>query len=288
VSIRARLKTMLRVLLCVLLVLAVVGVAVWSRRRPSHQRAWAAGQGTLPRVTFDGDRVHVHDVRDYAYRTEADYTPVYHDRTYDLDRIERVWFGLSPFNRDWRGPAHAFLSFQFSDGQYVGISVEARRQAGEKYSLWKGALRQYELIYVIAEERDLVGVRVVKDDPVYLYPMRATPQEARALFVRMMRRAHQVEQRPEFYNTFSNNCTTNILEPVNQIAEKDIPFGLEILLPGYSDKLAHDRGLIDTDLSLEQARARFEVNARARAAISAPDFSARIRAEPALTPVLAD
>jgi hypothetical protein len=276
-TIRARLKTMLRVLLCVLLVLAVVGLAAWSRRRPSHAREWAVGQGVLPSVTFDGDRVHVRHVRDYVYRSEADYTPGYRDRTYDLDRLQRVWFGLSPFNRDWRGPAHAFLSFQFSDGQYVGISVEARRQAGEKYGILKGALRQFELIYVVAEERDLVGVRVVKDDPVYLYPVRATPEQARALFVRMMRRARQVEQRAEFYNTFSNNCTTNILEPVNHIAEKDIPFGLEILLPGYSDKLAHQRGLIDTDLPLEQARARFEVNQRAHAAMAAPDFSARIR-----------
>jgi hypothetical protein len=275
---RARLKTMLRVALCVLLVLLVVGLATWSRRRPSHGRAWAAGQAVLPRVTFDGDAVHVRHVRDFAYRSETDFTPGYRDRTYQLDQLERVWFGLSPFNRDWRGPAHAFLSFQFSDGQYVSISVEARREAGEKYSLWKGALRHYELIYVIGEERDLVGARVVKDDPVYLYPMKATPAQARALFVRMLRRAQEVERRPEFYNTFTNNCTTNILEPVNQIADEDIPFGLEILLPGYSDKLAHERGLIDTKLPLEQARARFEVNERARAVIAAPDFSARIRA----------
>lgn len=276
-SLRARLKTMLWALLGVLLIVVVAGAAAWSRRVPSHQRAWVGEQALLPSVTLDGGRVHVRNVRDFAYRSGTEFTAAYRDRTYDLEKLQRVWFGLSPFSRDWRGPAHAFLSFQFSDGQYVGVSVEARRQAGEAYSIWKGALRQYELIYVIGEERDLVGVRVLKDDPVYLYPMRATPEQARALFVRMMRRAQQVEQRPEFYNTFSNNCTTNILEPVNQIAEKDIPFGLEILLPGYSDKLAHQRGLIDTDLPLDQARARFEVNARARDALSAPDFSTRIR-----------
>jgi hypothetical protein len=277
-ELRARLKMVLRVALCVLLVLAVAGLATWIRRRPSHQRAWAAGQAVLPRVTLAGDRVHVRDVRDFAYRSETDFTPGYRDRTYDLDRLQRVWFGLSPFDRDWRGPAHAFLSFQFSDGQYVSISVEARREGGEKYTPLKGALRNYELIYVIGEERDLIGARVVKDDPVYLYPMRATPAQVRALFVRMLRRAQEVERRPEFYNTFTNNCTTNILEPVNQIADQDIPFGLEILLPGYSDKLAHERGLIDTDLPLEQARTRFEVNERARAAMASSDFSARIRA----------
>ncbi|HEX5868788.1 MAG TPA: DUF4105 domain-containing protein, partial [Longimicrobium sp.] len=265
-STRARLKKMLVALLCVVVIMIVAGAAVLSRRRPTHDRAWVGEQALLPSVTLTGSHAHVRHVRDFTYRTGTDFTPAYRDRTYDLQKLQRVWFGLSPFNRDWRGPAHAFLSFQFSDGQYVAVSVEARREAGEKYSIWKGALRQYELIYVIGEERDLVGVRVVKDDPVYLYPMRATPEQARALFVRMLRRAQQVERRPEFYNTFSNNCTTNILEPVNQIADKDIPFGLEILLPGYSDKLAHERGLIDTELPLEQARRRFEVNERARAA----------------------
>ena len=276
-SIRARLKMTLWALLCVLLIVVVAGAVVVSRRRPTHDRAWIAEQALLPSVIMSGSAVSVRNVRDFTYRSGTDFTPGYRDHRYDLDKLRRVWFGLSPFTRDWRGPAHAFLSFEFADGQYVAVSVEARREAGENYSIWRGALRQFELIYVIGEERDLVGVRVVKDDPVYLYPMRATPEQARALFVRMMRRARQVERRPEFYNTFSNNCTTNILEPVNEIAEKDIPFGLEILLPGYSDKLAHERGLIDTELPLEEARRRFEVNERAHAAMAAPDFSTRIR-----------
>lgn len=263
--------------LAVLALLLVAGAIVWGSKRPSHQRAWRPEQAVLPRVTLAGDEVRVRGVRDFTFRAKDDFTPGYRDRVYRLDRLERVWFGLSPFDRDWRGPAHAFLSFSFSDGQHVSVSVEARREAGETYSIWKGALRTYELMYVIGEERDVVGVRVLADDPVYLYPMRATPEQARALFTGMMKRAAQVERRPEFYNTFTNNCTTNILDPVNQIAAEKIPFGLEILLPGYSDKLAHERGLIDTSLPLEQARARYQVNARARAALAAPDFSARIR-----------
>src|SRR5688500_18185616 len=175
-SIRARLKMVLWALLGVLLVVVVAGATVVSRRRPTHERPWVAEQALLPSVSMDGSRVHVRNVRDFAYRSATDVTPGYLERTYDLDKLQRVWFGLSPFTRDWRGPAHAFLSFQFADRQYVAISGEARREAGETYSIWKGALRSYELIYVIGEERDLVGVRVVKDDPVYLYPMRATPE----------------------------------------------------------------------------------------------------------------
>jgi hypothetical protein len=246
--------------------------------RPSHGRAWRAEQAVLPQIAFDGDLVRVRGVRDFTFRSATDFTPAYRDRTYDLRTLDKVWFVLSPFTRDWRGPAHSFLSFGFSDGQYVSVSVEARRETGEMYSILKGALRRFELIYVIGEERDVIGVRAVtQDDPVYLYPIRATPEQARTLFVAMLRRAQALERTPSFYNTFTNNCTTNILDPVNEIVPRRIPFGLAILLPGYSDRLAFERGLIDTDLPLEQARARFEINARARAAIHDPDFSARIR-----------
>ena len=246
--------------------------------RPTHARTWRPEQAVLPHVTLDGSLAHVRNVRDFTFRSATDFTPAYRDRTYDLRKLDRVWFVLSPFNRNWRGPAHSFLSFGFSDGQYVSVSVEARREAGENYSIWKGALRKFELMYVIAEERDVIGVRAVtQDDPVYLYPVRATPEQARALFTAMLKRAAQIEREPAFYNTFTNNCTTNILHPVNDLLDKDIPLSLGIVLPGYSDKLAFERGLIDTDLPLEEARKQFEVNDRARAAIHAPDFSVRIR-----------
>lgn len=262
------------------LLLAAYGV-LRATTRPTHERPWRPEQAVLPGITMEDGRVHVRHVRDFTFRSPTDFTAAYRERTYDLAKVERVWFIVSPFNRSWRGPAHTFVSFQFSDGQYVSVSVEARREADETYSVWKGALRQFELMYVIAEERDVIGVRAVTwDDPVYLYPVRATPEQARALFVAMLRRASEIERQPVFYNTLTNNCTTNILDPVNALLEKDIPLGPGVVLPGYSDRLAFERGLIDTDLPLAEARARFQVNARARAAIDDPDFSVRIRGEP--------
>jgi hypothetical protein len=259
-------------------VLLIAYAALRFTTRPTHARPWRPEQALLPQVTIEGSRAHVRHVRDFTFRSATDFTPAYRERTYDLDKLRRVWFVLSPFNRDWRGPAHTFLSFEFADSQYVSISVEARREAGEQYSIWKGTLRQYELMYVIAEERDVIGVRAVtQDDPVYLYPARATPEQARALFVAMLKRAQQIEREPVFYNTLTNNCTTNILDPVNQLLDKDIPLSVGVVLPGYSDKLAFQRGLIDTELPLDEARRKFEVNDRARAAIDHPDFSARIR-----------
>jgi len=267
--------TVLLVAGCILLIAYTVLRMTTS---PSHARAWRPEQAVLPHVTIEDGVAHVRNVRDFTFRSATDFTPAYGDRSYPLDKLRRVWFVLSPFSRGWRGPAHSFLSFEFADSQFVSISVEARREAGEAYSLWKGALRRYELMYVIGEERDVIGVRAVtQDDPVYLYPARATPEQARALFVAMLRRAERIEREPVFYNTFTNNCTTNILGPVNALLEKDIPLSLGVVLPGYSDRVALERGLIDTELPLEQARERFQINERARAAISAPDFSLRIR-----------
>lgn len=259
-------------------VLLLAYVVLRLATRPTHERAWRPEQAVLPQITLEDGRAHVRNVRDFTFRSPTDFTPAYRDRTYDLDKLERVWFVLSPFNREWRGPAHSFLTFGFSDGQYVSISVEARRETHEKYSPIRGALRQFELMYVIGEERDVIGVRAVtNDDPVYLYPAKATPEQARALFVAMLKRAQRIEREPVFYNTFTNNCTTNILDPVNEMLDKDIPLSVGTVLPGYSDEIALRRGLIDTELTLEQARARFQINERARAAIGDPDFSIRIR-----------
>ena len=247
------------------------------RRHPSHERPWTLEHVLLPHVVVEDRLVHIHNVRDFTFRSSDDFTPGYRDQTYDLELLERVWLVLAPFRRNWRGPAHIFLSFGFSDGHYLSISVEARRKAGRPFSLLKGALRRFELIYVIGEERDLIGLRALWDTPLYLYPMRATPGQVQGVFLHMLRRAQALEQQPAFYNTFTNNCTTNILDAVNTIAAKPIPFGLKLLLPGYADALAHERGLVDTELPLGAARTRFQVNERAKAALGSPDFSERIR-----------
>ena len=268
----------LRALVLVFLALVLVGASVVALRQPSHARDWAPEHARLPHVTITDSLVHIEGVRHFTYASADDFTPAYDDRTYDLRKIERVWYVLSPFDVHWRGPAHAFLTFGFADSQYVSISVEARREVGETYSTWKGALRAFELIYVIGDERDLIGLRAaVWGDPVHLYPGRATPEQARALFLAMLRRAQTLEAEPAFYNTFTNNCTTAILDAVNGIAEEPVPYGRRVLLPGYSDELAHEHGLLDTDLPLEEARAAFLINDRAQAAMVAPDFSTALR-----------
>jgi hypothetical protein len=249
----------------------------WSYVRPSHDRNWIEAQQQLPAIESDGDVVTIHNVRNFRWSEEGQAEPAWETRSYDLSRIESVWYVLTPFSRDWRGPAHAFVSFGFDDGAFVSISVEARREVGEEYSLVGGMLKRYELMYVVGDERDLVQLRAARGDDVYVYPVRADPAQVRSMFVTMLNRASVLHANPEFYGTLSNNCTSNLLAHVNEIASPRIPYGFRILLPGYSDQLAHRRGLLDTKLTLEQAREAFRVSERSTRYAGDDDYSLLIR-----------
>lgn len=262
--------------------LLLLGVAVgWTSLAPSHERLWRTEQRLLPRATFDGRQVTIHGVRDFRWGPGTEMRPAWAERTYDLDGLSSVWYVLTPFSRDRRGPAHAFVSFGFDDGRFLAISVEARREAGEEYSIVRGLFKSYEIMYVVGDERDLIQQRVVRDDDVYVYPVRASREQIRSLFIDMLRRANRLHEHPEFYGTLRNNCTTNLLGHVNGIARRPIRYGLRVLLPGYSDEVAFERGLIDTDLPLDSARQRFLVNPHALGADGRVDYSLVIRRLPA-------
>jgi hypothetical protein len=267
----------LRTLMAVSLPL-LAAAAWWGFRRPSLSREWVVEQARLPGVTVHEDRVDVAAVRDFRFGGDGSVRPGYRAHSYPLDQLERVWFVVVPFNRSWRGPAHTFATFGFSDGTYVSVSVEARRERGERYSIWKGLLRQYELTYIVAEERDAIGLRAIAwGDPVYLFPIRASREQVRGAFLQMMRRAETLEREPSFYNTLTDNCTKALLDAANTVAREPIRYGPRVLMAGYADAVAYENGLIDTDLPLAAARARFRVDAKARAAASDPEFSRRIR-----------
>ncbi|MGH7446220.1 MAG: DUF4105 domain-containing protein [Longimicrobiales bacterium] len=263
----------------------LVGVAVltatigWTSIVPSHERDWLPEQRLLPRARFHDHHVTIANVRDFRWGPGAHVRPRWEERTYDLDEIESVWYVLTPFSRDQRGPAHAFVSFGFTDGSYVAVSVEARREEGEEYSIARGMMKQFEIMYVVGDERDLIQLRVARGDDVYVYPMRATRAQVRSMFSDMLGRVNQLHARPEFYGTLGNNCTTNLLTHVNAIAREPIRYGRRILLPGYSDEIAHERGLIDTDLALDAARERFLVTERALLRSRRGDFSSAIRGD---------
>lgn len=255
----------------------MAGAAVYFLIPPSNDREWSPDQRLLPRAEFDGSRVTIRNIRNIDYRSTTDFTVRHYDRTFDLRALESVWFLVEPFE-GLQGPAHTLVSFGFGGDEFVAISVEIRKEIGESFSPLLGVLKRYELMYVVADERDVIKLRSnYRRDTVYLYPVRTTPERRQRMFVEMLERANALADRPEFYNTLTNTCTTNIVRHVNTIAPRRVPLSYKVLLPAYADELAHSLGLIDSDLPLPEARRRFRINERAERFADDPEFSTRIR-----------
>ncbi len=262
---------------------AIIAMMIFALIHPANDRDWAPEHARLSWAEFEGDLVRIHEVRDYRQGPDDSVTRDYDDRTYDLRELDTMWYVLSVFDGEgWRGPAHGMFSFGFANGDFVVISVEARKEVGETYSWWQGLFKKYELIYVVGDERDLVLTRAVhRPDVVYMFPVAATPEKIRDLFVSMLAKANELCKKPEFYNTLTDNCTSRLRDHVNAIAPDRIPSSWKIALPGYSDELMKSLGLLGGELSLAEARERFMINELARRHADAADFSLAIRREPA-------
>jgi Domain of unknown function (DUF4105) len=250
----------------------------WSGLQPSNERDWQPEVARLAYATINGDLVTVHNIRNFDYRTETDFTPAYYVRTYDLNKLDSADL-VAVY---WMGPAiaHLFLSFGFDD-DHLAVSIEARKEKGEGYSSAKGFFRQYELYYVVADERDVIRVRTnYRRDPpedVYVYPLRGPRENIRRLFLEYVRKMNALREQPEFYNTLTTNCTTAILMNT-RVNPGSLPFSWKVLLSGYTPAYVYEAGRMDQSLPFEELKRRSLVNAAAQAADQAPDFSRRIRA----------
>lgn len=273
-------KTLFKIIFTFILLIAVLCIVTDLVTTPSNDRNWNDDQVILPSAEINGNLVKVKNIRNFIYASTTSYTPRYYDETYDLEKIKGVWYVVEPF-AGIPGSAHTFLSFEFENDQFVSISVEIRKEKGEKYHPLKGLFNKYELMYVIANENDAVKLRSnYRKDSVYVYPANTTKEKAQRLFLSMINRANELKDNPEFYNTITNTCTTNIVAHINEITPKRVPFlSLRILLPENSDKLAYELGLIDTSLSFEDIRKRYHINDRALKYADDPEFSVMIRGE---------
>ncbi|QRN95715.1 DUF4105 domain-containing protein [Archangium violaceum] len=261
-------------------VLAVLCVCVfaWTRTvRPSLTRDWAPDLIRSARADIQGSRVTFHDLRDFRYRSTTDWDEAWYSATYDTHELVRAWFIVEPFS-GFEGAAHTMVSFEFSGDRFLVFSVEIRRERGETFSAVGGLFRQFELTYVVGDERDLVQLRSnYRRDDVYLHPIRASKERTTAFFLDMVQRMNDLQQRPEFYDSLTNNCTTNLVRHLEKVSATNVPYDHRTLLPAYSDELAFELGLIDTDVDLARTRERHLINALALAAQGRDDFSLRIR-----------
>ena len=252
-------------------------LVVWVSTTPSNSRDWQPEVAVLPYATIDGDRVTVHNIRNFDYRSETDFTPAYYDRTFDLRRLDRVDLAAVY----WMGPAiaHLFVTFGFGD-DHLAISIEVRKDRTKPYATLPGIFRQYELVYVVADERDVIRVRTNyrKSPPeeVYLFRVIGPVENTRRVFLDYIHDINEIREHPRFYNTLTTNCTTMILAHA-AVNPGSIPYSWKVLLSGYAPEYAYERGRLDQSMPFEELKRRGHINALAQAADQAPDFSRRIR-----------
>jgi len=253
----------------------VVVLIWWLSLRPSNDRDWQPDLKVLAYADIAGKKITIHNIRNCDYRTETDFDVRYYDKTLDLDKLRTG----DLYMVYWGSPhmAHTMVSFGFEGGDYVCFSIETRKQQGEGYSALKGLFRQFELIYVVADERDVVRLRTNyrQGEEAYLFRLKGSPEKLRKSFLDYLNRLNRLQDHPEWYSALTDNCTTGIR--AQRAASDRMPWDWRILANGHADTLLYERGFIATNLPLAELKSRAHINARARDADKADDFSQRIR-----------
>ncbi len=248
--------TVQRRLLYVVVLFSVLYLVLYASFRPSHERAWELGQEVLPSIEVkENGEITVTNFRNFDWQKEGSTTPRYETRTFSLDTLETVDVLISHF-ADFEGLAHIFLSFGFADGEHLIVSFETRREMGEKFSPILGVLRQFEIIYVVGSEQDIIGVRtdVREGERVYMYPTKATPEKAKELFLALTHDINELSRTPRIYNTLFHNCTNEITRRVESISDVVFPLTWKTVLPGYFDEVLYEMELIQSDLSFDEIK----------------------------------
>jgi hypothetical protein len=255
-------------------------VVVWHLLIPASQdRPWRREVAVLPRAVVDGDQVRLVNYRNFVYRSALDFDALYEEREIDVSRID----SLDLFISYWKiGPvAHTFVSFNFDDGSPpVCISIEVRPEIGESFDPFSSMFKQFEIIYIVGDERDLVGVRTEhRDEDVFLYRMNADSEAVRSLFRIYINRINQLADRPEWYHLLVDNCTINVIRYARKVGGPHRRFDVNHLLNGFIDSYLYYLGLLDTQFPFDELRQRSHINDAARVAATdeTVDFSTWIR-----------
>ena len=243
---------------------------------PTNGGTWQSHYERLATVNLTGNIANIHNFRRARYNESGETISIsWSDRTVNLDELDSVWYGISVFASP--GLAHTFLSFDFGDNDPVVISVEARMRPEQYYHPLTGALDDYTLIYVLADERDVIGVRTHKrPDDVYFMPINVSRERSQKMFIDMISRANSLEHTPEFYNTFTSNCTNSIMKDT-KVPAWQYYLDPRIILPGFSDRIAYQYGVLDQGYSREAVRKASLIRAT-NFKIEDPDFYNNVRA----------
>ena len=262
-------------------IIFLIVVIWWFNIQPSNDRNWQTDLNKLAYARVNGDLVTVHNIRNFSYQSEFDYQPDYYDKTFDLNKLE----GVDLIATYWMGPAiaHMFVSFDFGNNNYLTISIEARKEDDEGYSTIKGFFRQYELVYIVADERDVIGLRThYRHNPpedVYVYRSHAPKENVKRLFLEYVANINALYEKPSFYNTLLSNCTT-VIWLHSKVNPNHLPFSWKILLSGYLPEYIHESGGFDQNLTFTDLKKQAYINPLVDERDISTDFSRAIRPLP--------
>ena len=250
-------------------------IAWWLTLKPSNDRAWQPDVARTAWADINGDEITIHNVRNCDYRTATDFTPHWETRTVRLSQITGMDVAINYWGSPWI--AHPIVSFQFADGLPLCFSIETRKTTGQQYSTLEGLYRRYTLIYIVADERDVIRLRTnYRREDVYLYHTLASPAQARERLREYINTLNAMNESPRWYNAVTSNCTTSIR--AQRAAKLRVPWDWRILLNGKADEMLYqDHAIATGGLPFSELKQRSLIDARARAADDDPNFSHLIR-----------
>tara|TARA_B100001142_G_scaffold269337_1_gene274947 strand:+ start:28037 stop:28864 length:828 start_codon:yes stop_codon:yes gene_type:complete len=268
------------------IIMAFAGVVVsllfirYMMLKPSNDRSWVNDNDKLANADFEGDFVTIRNIRDFNWRSTRDYDERWIEKKFNLTEVTKIWFILEYFDPKKRQMAHTILGFEFKDGSRICCSIEVRRERGEKYHPIRGFFKQYELIYVWATERDVIGVRTRcrRKSVTHLFEAIVLgPGNERRMLESYLNRTNKLFKSPEWYNTMTNTCTTNIVNHVNEVYPGRVPRAIAIFLPGLSPKILYKNNLVKIDTSIENTLEKSIIDDKAKNWDGESDFGNFIR-----------
>ena len=274
------LDVVLSILALILIILAILIFSRIYRLSPSNNRSWVNDNSRNAFVDFEEDIVKIKNIRDFNWRSTRDFDERWIDQEYDLREVTGIWLTLEYFDPKRRQMAHTILSFEFSDNRRLACSIEVRREEGERYNPIQGLFRQYELIYVWGTESDIIGVRTRcrKNSVTHLFKAVVLGEgNERRMLESYLTRTNNLVKRPEWYNTITNTCTTNIVRHVNEVYPGRVPRAISILMPGLSPKMLERANLIEMKGTLQQTLEASIIDSKADEWNGDDDFGEIIR-----------
>ncbi|MBI4038946.1 DUF4105 domain-containing protein [Candidatus Daviesbacteria bacterium] len=270
-------KYLKKLFVCLLLILTAWLIYLFFVLQPSNNRDWEFGQKTLPSIQINNNIVKVQNIRDFHFKPKEIASTNYINKTVDINNIDKVWFLVEPFGK-FKAVAHTYFVFDFKNESPLAVSVEARREKGEKYDAFIGAFNQYELIYIWSTESDETIRRVIyEDNKLYMYPLKISSNGAKQLFLQLAEQTHSLETKPRFYNTLTSNCTNELAKSASRVKPNAVPLNLALFMPGYSVNELYKLGYLPNNIPLEQLPEKYYVSDFVKRNYDQVDFTNKLR-----------